>query len=158
MSKKEPLFLTNPLRFDCITSVMKQTFATLLLLCSISFTTLVRADDDTPLAEQMSAFNDAYKAMGKEADAAKGAALAREAQTAMINSLVLKPEAMDALFPDKAAAEKALALYKKMIGESLVIFCKVEIAFLEGKTEDIKKLLDEAKALKKEGHNTFMEE
>jgi hypothetical protein len=39
-----------------------------------------------------------------------------------------------------------------------VIFCKVETAFLEGKTEDVKKLLDEAKALKKEGHNTFMEE
>jgi hypothetical protein len=137
---------------------MKQTFATLLVLCSISFTSLVRADPDTPLGEQMSAVNDAYKAMGKEADAAKGAALAREAQTAMLKSLEFKPEAMEKLFPDKAAAEKALAVYRKMIGESFVIFCKVETAFLEGKTEDVKKLLDEAKALKKEGHNTFMEE
>jgi hypothetical protein len=137
---------------------MKHNFTPFLLLCCISFSTLIRAEDDTPLAEQMSKVNDAYKALGKEADAAKGATLAREAQAAMLKSLEFKPEALESLFPDKAAAEKALATYRKMIGENFVIFCKVETAFLEGKTADVKKLLDDAKALKKEGHTMFIEE
>lgn len=119
---------------------------------------VAHAEDDTPLGEQMSALNDAYKAMGKEADAAKGAALAREAQTAILKSLEFKPEAFDKLFPDKAAAAKAMVDYRRMIGETFVIFCKVETAFLEGKTADVKKLLDDAKAMKKEGHTKFMEE
>ena len=136
---------------------MKKFTSTLLPIGSLFLLDVARADD-TPLGEQMSAMNDAYKAMGKETDAAKGAILAREAQTAMLKSLEFKPEAFDKLFPDKAAAAKAMVEYRKMIGEAFVIFCKVEMAFLEGKTDDVKKLLAEAKDLKKAGHDKFMEE
>jgi hypothetical protein len=117
----------------------------------------IRADEDTPLAKAMTTTNDAMKALGKETDSTKGAAMAREAQEGIVKSIPLVPELI-ADMPDAAARAKALADYRKMMAQALALFCDIETAFLNNKADDVTKLITEAKALKKEGHKKYMDE
>lgn len=116
----------------------------------------VRADD-TPLGSQMESLNDAYKALRKETDSAKGAAFAREAQQAVLKGLAENPEMLSKMAdgPEKA---KAAAVYRRMMGQLYVLLCDVETAFLEGKTDEVAKLVESIKELKKAGHDKFIEE
>lgn len=101
--------------------------------------------------------NSAFKAINKEKDAAKGAELARKAQEAVMKSITLVPTLI-ADIKNPQEKEKALADYRRLVGESYVVFCKMEIAFLEGKMDEVTQLADAAKALKKEGHKKYIEE
>lgn len=116
----------------------------------------VRADY-TPLGSQMESLNDAYKALRKETDSAKGAAFAREAQQAVLKGLAENPEMLSKMAngPEKA---KAAAVYRRMMGQLYVLLCDVETAFLEGKTDEVAKLVESIKELKKAGHDKFIEE
>lgn len=113
--------------------------------------------DDTPLAEQMEHLNDAYKAMRREEDPAKGSALAREAQDAMIKAIAEVPE-MVANMPDGSEKEKSVALYRKMMGNLIVTLADMELAFHDGDMAKVAEMVDALRASKKEGHNKFMEE
>lgn len=113
--------------------------------------------DDTPLGKQMEVLNDAYKALRKEADAAKGAALAREAQGATLKSFSELPEMLGKM-PEGPEKAKAAAEYRKMISRVLVAFCEVEQAFLAGNTAEVQKLVADLKDMKKAGHDKFMED
>lgn len=116
-----------------------------------------QADDDTPLAQQMDALNDAYKAFRRTDDAAEGAKLAREAQEAVIKGLTMTPE-----FVEKGGhadgKEKAMASYRKQMAQLIVILCDVEAAFLAEDLDKVKELIDPLKESKKQGHNEFIEE
>ena len=118
----------------------------------------VNAEEHTPLGEQMESLNDAFKALNKETDPVKGAALARKAQESMLKGAALVPALISDTIADAKEKEKALADYRRLMGEAFVIFCKIETAFLENKLDEVKKLSTDAKALKKEGHDKFMEE
>jgi Cytochrome b562 len=113
--------------------------------------------DETPLAEQMSAMNDAYKAMRSEKDLTKGAALAREAQDAMIKSITETPEMLAAMAdgPEKA---KQAATYRKMMSNLILSLVNLELAFLEGDTAKVESLIASMREMKKEGHDAFIEE
>ena len=113
--------------------------------------------DETPLAEQMSAMNDAYKAMRREKDLTKGAALAREAQDAMIKSITETPEMLAAMAdgPEKA---KQAATYRKMMSNLILSLVDLELAFLEGDTAKVESLIESMREMKKEGHDAFIEE
>lgn len=115
------------------------------------------AHEETPLGRQMEAFNDAYKALRKESDPTKGAALARDAQHAVIQSMAELPEMLRKMpeGPDKA---KAAAAYRRMIAEVLVATCQIEEAFLAGDKAQVDSLVETLKKLKKTGHDRFMEE
>lgn len=115
------------------------------------------AEEGGPLAKQMEAFDDAYKAFRKEQDPAKGAGFAREAQTAVLKALAETPEILSKM-PDDATRQKAAAEYRKMLGRVFVILCEVEEAFLAGETDKVAKLVDSLKEMKKAGHEKFMEE
>lgn len=117
----------------------------------------VSAEEETPLGKQMEAFNDAYKAFRKETDPVKGAALAREAQQAVIKGLSELP-AMLTKMPEGPDKAKAAAEYRKMMGQAFVALCEVEEAFLAGKTDEVAKIVDSLKAMKKTGHEKFMED
>jgi soluble cytochrome b562 len=116
----------------------------------------VRADD-TPLGSQMESLNDAYKALRKETDSAKGAAFAREAQQAVLKGLAENPEMLSKM-ADGPEKTKAAAVYRRMMGQLYVLLCDVETAFLEGKTDEVAKLVESIKELKKAGHDKFIEE
>lgn len=113
--------------------------------------------EETPLAKQMEAMNDAYKAMRREEDPAKGAALAREAQDAMVKAIVELPEMVKAMpeGPDKA---KASAEFRKMMGSLISTLADMELAFLNNDMEKVKKIVQDMRESKKQGHDKFMEE
>jgi hypothetical protein len=117
----------------------------------------ISAEEHTPLGEQMETFNDVYKAIRKESDPAKGAALARDAQKEMIKALAETPEVV-AKMPEGTAKTKSAAEYRMMIGRVFVSLCEIEVAFLDGKTEEVSKIVASLKEMKKEGHDKFMEE
>jgi soluble cytochrome b562 len=118
----------------------------------------MQADEETPLGKEMESINDSFKALTKEKDAAKGAALARKAQEGMLKGMTMVPDFITDMIPDPKEKEKALADYRRLMGETYVVFCKIEIAFLEGKMDEVTQLADAAKALKKEGHKKYIEE
>lgn len=129
----------------------------ILLGCAACLMLPLAADEETPLEKQMEAFNDAYKAFRKESDSTKGAALARDAQQALIKSMAELPELV-AKMPEGTEKAKASAEYRKMIGHCLVAMCEVEEAFLAGKTDEVAEIVTKLKEMKKAGHDKFMEE
>jgi hypothetical protein len=132
----------------------------LILGCAAGlFIVPARAADEknTVLHDQMEAMNDAFKAFRRETDPVKGATQARLAQQAALKSAMEVPEMVKAMpeGPDKA---KALVSYNKMIGKLFVTLCEVEEAFLNGKVDEVAKIVDSLKEQKKAGHDKFMEE
>lgn len=133
----------------------------LFLLSCVAGLTLLPAraaeSDETPLAKQMEATNDAYKAFRRETDPVKGATQAREAQQSVLKATSEVPELLKAM-PDGPDKAKALVSYRKMMGKLYVTLCEVEEAFLNGKIDDIAKLVESLKEQKKAGHEKFMDE
>ncbi|MFD2256067.1 cytochrome b562 [Luteolibacter algae] len=127
------------------------------LVASLMLSQPTMADDDTPLAKQMEAMNDAYKAMRREKDTAKGAALAREAQDAMIKAISEVPTMVSDM-PEGAPKSKASAEYRAMTGQLIAILANIEVAFLDGDTDKVAELVTEMRESKKVGHDRFIEE
>ena len=127
--------------------------------CAASFLFVIpAAANETPLAKQMEIMNDAYKAMRKDdIDPAKGAALAKEAQDAMVKAIVELPEMVKAMpeGPDKA---KASAEYRKMMGTLISTLAEMELAFHNKDLEKVKAIVEQLRESKKQGHDKFMEE
>ncbi len=119
--------------------------------------TMAADEEDSPLAKQMDAMNDAYKAMRRETDPAKGAALAREAQDAMVKAIVETPSLV-ADMPEGDDKAKASAEYRKMMGQLIATLADMELAFLDGDMEKVKEVVDAMRSSKKEGHDKFMED
>lgn len=114
-------------------------------------------EEDHPLAVQMSAMNDAYKAMRREKDPAKGAELAREAQDAMITAIKILPVLVTDM-PEGDEKAKAAANYRKMMGELIATLGDMELAFLNGDLDKVKAVVKDMRSSKKAGHDQFMEE
>ncbi|MEY4244203.1 MAG: hypothetical protein RLZZ245_1788 [Verrucomicrobiota bacterium] len=115
------------------------------------------AEEHTELGKQMEAMDDAFKGFRRETDPVKGAAAAREAQTAALKSTMELPEMLKAM-PDSPAKVKATLEYRKMMGKLFVVFCEAEEAFLAGKMEGVAAAVNAVKELKKAGHDQFIPE
>ncbi|MEN9534946.1 MAG: hypothetical protein RLZ22_1242 [Verrucomicrobiota bacterium] len=142
----------------CLVSPMK--FQPLLWACLIGLSLCLNAEDQKPepsLAAQMSELDDAYKALKKETDPEKGAAAARTAQQALLMGLAELPEMVKKM-PDGADKAAAAVEYRKLMAQCYVIFCEIEQAFLAGKIDQIEGLIDNLKAVKKTGHQKFIED
>jgi soluble cytochrome b562 len=113
--------------------------------------------DQTALGKQMETMNDAFKAFRRETDAVKGASQARDAQAAALKAAAEVPERVKEM-PDGPEKTKALVSYRKMTGKLFVTLCEVEEAFLDGKIEEVAKIVDSLKEQKKSGHDKFMKE
>jgi len=57
--------------------------------------------------------------------------------------------------PDKV---KAAVEFRKMMAKLLLSLCEVEEAFLNGKNEDVAKIVEDLKAQKKAGHEKFVKD
>ena len=133
-----------------------------LILCGFAATLMfvqpcLADGDDTPLGKQMEAMNDAYKAMRRETDPAKGAALAREAQDAIVKGIVELPALVKDM-PDGPEKAKASAEYRKMMGSLISTLADLELAFLSNDTAKVKEIVEAMRDMKKTGHDKFMEE
>lgn len=126
--------------------------------CFVSNLLMIPASaDESALSKQMEAMNDAYKAMRHEEDPAKGAALAREAQDAMVKAITETPELIKAM-PDGADKAKASAEYRKMMGALVSTLADMELAFLNKDMDKVKAIVEQLRDAKKKGHDKFMEE
>ncbi len=113
--------------------------------------------EDTPLAKQMEALDDAYKAFRRTDDPAEGAKLARQAQEAVLKAITMTPELVeDGAHPD--GKEVAMAAYRKQLAQLLVTLCEVEEAFLAKDLDKVQELITPIKDAKKKGHDAFMED
>ena len=135
---------------------MKTKFFISAIAASLMFVVPASADD-TPLAEQMDAMNDAYKAMRRLDDMSKGPALAREAQDAMIKAITETPQMLKAM-PDGPEKAKASAHYRLMMGQLIATLAELELAFLDGDKAKVDEVIGKMKDSKKEGHDKFMED
>ena len=113
--------------------------------------------DQTELGKHMEAMNDAFKAFRRETDAAKGAVQAREAEEAVLKGMMETPTLIKEM-PEGVEKAKALVTYRKMTGKLLLTLCEVEEAFLNGKIDEVAKLVDSHKDQKKQGHQKFIKE
>jgi len=129
----------------------------LLMGCLLGVISVVRAEEETALGKQMEAMNDAYKAFRRETDPVKGAAMAREAQVAAIKAALETPTLVKEM-PDGPEKIKAALEYRKMTAKLLISLCEVEEAFINGKMEDVAKIVEALKGQRKEGHDKFIKE
>jgi soluble cytochrome b562 len=136
---------------------MKKQF--FLLGCAVAMSVMpaIADEKETPLGKQMETMDGAFKAFRKETDAVKGAAQAREAQQAVLKSVVEVPSRIETM-PEGPEKVKAQVEYRKMMGKLYVTLCEVEEAFLNGKIDEVAKIVGALKEMKKAGHEKFMDE
>lgn len=129
----------------------------LLLAACLAVFVLPVSADETELAKKMDSLNDHYKSIRREKDPAQGAISAREAQKLVAETLSFAP-ALVAEMADGPAKQNALATYRMMMGQSYVLLCKIEQAYLAKDMDQAAALYAELKALRKQGHDKFIEE
>lgn len=120
----------------------------------------VVADDDeeeTPLMEEMGDVSSALKGLRRAESFADKAELARKGQAATINSLKYLPLIFKDITDEKKKV-RATADFKRLIGQSLALFCELELAFLDENEEKAEEIVDKLKDLKKEGHDAYVED
>jgi len=117
--------------------------------------------EDTPLTEQMDAMNDVYKLLRRAARSGEYGpemiASVQEAQTAVHKAMTMTPEFVETGgHPD--GKEKAMAEYRKQMGELYVLWARMELAILNGDNAAIEEIIDGFRESKKQGHDQFMED
>jgi hypothetical protein len=133
---------------------MKISFAVVSLVAAL---VLPVSADDTELGKKMDELNDHYKSIRREDDPAKGAVSAREAQKLIAASLDMTP-AMLTQMKDGPAKQNALAIYRQMMGQSYVLLCQIEQAYLAKDMDKAKELYEQLKSVRSDGHDKFIEE
>lgn len=113
--------------------------------------------DETPLGKQMEAMDDAFKGFRRETDPVKGAKEARDAQQGALKAALEIPVLIKEM-PDGPDKDKAANEYRTMMGKLFITLCDVEGAFLAGKPEEVAKIVDTLKGMKKDGHKKFVKE
>lgn len=136
---------------------MKKAFFPTLMLAALCLMPVPARADDSPLAKQMEALDDAYKAFRREKDPVKGASLAREAQDAVLKAIPMAPAMFDTM-PAGEAKSKGLADYRLQMGKLFVALCEVEAAFVGKDLAKVEELVKTLKGQKKQGHDDFIPE
>ena len=132
-------------------------FHLIIATCFVALILPVCADDETELTKKMDELNDHYKSIRREEDPAKGAVSAREAQKLIAASLNLVPEMLTGM-KDGPGKENALAIYRQLMGESFVLLCKIEQAYLAKDMDKADENYAALKELRKLGHDKFIED
>ena len=130
---------------------------TILTTLAIGFHTAFAAEDDTPLAKNMSGMNKALRTLKRQiADASKkdeNVALLEKIKTSLAEATKLEPKKTK----DVPAAEKAAYIekYQKQMADLTKTFDDIETALKAGKADDAKALFDKLAEQKEKGHKDF---
>ena len=134
-----------------------KTLLTLAATLALGFNAAIAADDDTPLAKEMSAMNKSLRTLKRQvADASK-----KEDNLALIASMKKHLDAGAKLEPAKTkdvpAADKPayLAKYKEQIASLGKSFDELEAAVKADKADDAKKVFEKMSDQKEKGHKDF---
>lgn len=115
---------------------------------------IMAEEKQTELGKQMEIVGDVYKLTKRESDPQKGAALARQAQTELLKAFNATPSLV-AEMPDGPKKQAAMAQYRRMIGESLTLMCRLEEAFLAGDLNAVAQIRDRLTTLRNDSHEKF---
>ena len=130
---------------------------TILTTLTVALSTASRAEDDTPLAKNMSAMNKALRTLKRQlADPAKkdeNVGILEKVKTSLVEAAKLEPKKTK----DVPEAEKTAYLekYKTQIGELKKTFEDMQTALKAGKADDAKALFDKLSEQKEKGHKDF---
>ena len=130
---------------------------TTLVAFAIGSQATVRAEDDTPLAKNMSGMNKALRTLKRQiADAAKkdeNVGLIGKIKASLAEAVKLEPKKTK----EVPEAEKAAYLekYKKQLAELGKTFDDIETALKADKPNDAKALFDKLSEQKEKGHKDF---
>ena len=130
---------------------------TTLVALTIGFHATVRAEEDTPLAKNMSATNKALRTLKRQlADTSKkdeNVGLVGKIKANLVEAAKLEPKKTK----DIPEAEKTAYLekYKTQIADLSKTFDDMEVALKAGKTDDAKALFDKLAEQKEKGHKDF---
>jgi len=116
--------------------------------------------EDPPIIKHMEEINSGYKSLRREA---RRLSFNEESIATVINMQEHALKAMHVPFKmaEKVsgdAKKKMIAGYKKVQGQLVIELINLEIALEEGRKEDAKALVEKLGALKKEGHDKYVEE
>jgi soluble cytochrome b562 len=117
-------------------------------------------DDDSPVAKEMKKINDGYKALRRSARSGTydddSLTEIVKMQQAAITAKMLEPPMLKKIPADKKKA--FLAGYHKTMAKLIIQMAQIEIALIDGKTEDATKGIENLALIKKEGHDNYTEE
>ena len=136
---------------------MRTLYTLLVAATSVTLgTASVYAEDETPLAKEMSETSSALKSLRKIAkdDYVGGAAAARTAHEAFLKGMVYPAAAIEAMPPGLEKA-KALADQRRINGLAYAALCELEMAYLAKDDAAIKAATTKIKEVKKEGHDKY---
>ena len=137
---------------------------TAAVLASLSigrWAAVARADEDEPpIVKQMEMINDGYKTLRRAARSGsydeESLAEIAKMQQAAVTAKGLEPPMLKKVPADKKKA--FLAGYHKTMAKLIMQLAEIEIALIDGKTEDATKGIENLALIKKEGHDNFVEE
>ena len=130
---------------------------TILTTLALGFNAAIAADDDTPLAKNMSAMNKSLRMLKRQlSDATKkdeNVAMVGKIKTSLDEAVKLEPKKTK----DVPEAEKTAYLekYKKQITDLKKTFEDIETALKAGKLDEAKTLFDKLAEQKEKGHKDF---
>ena len=130
---------------------------TLLTTLTLGFNAAIAAEDDTPLAKNMSAMNKNLRTLKRQlGDTSKkdeNIGLVGKIKTSLDEAIKLQPKKTK----DIPEAEKTAYLekYKTQMNELKKTFDGIETALKAGKTDDAKTLFDKLAEQKEKGHKDF---
>ncbi len=75
----------------------------------------------------------------------------------MIKAITENPDLVTAM-PEGPDKSKALAAYRKMMGNLIATLAEMELAFLNNDLEKVQEIVEQMREMKKQGHDQFMEE
>ncbi len=129
----------------------------LVFLVAIAHVFAERDKPKTPLGEQMSqmakSFRELRRVINDPAQKEAAIKLVKDMEQDAEKAKTFEPEHMKEIAPDKR--DEFVAGYKKKIDELLGNFDKLEGAIRDGKTDEVKAVLDEIQIDKRKGHEEF---
>ena len=134
-----------------------KTLFSILTTLTVALSASFGADEDTPLAKNMSSMNKSYRTLKRQiADTSKkdeNVAMVGKIKTSLDEAAKLEPKKTK----DNPEAEKTAYLekYKAQIADLKKTFDGIEAALKAGKPEDAKALFDKLAEQKEKGHKDF---
>ena len=134
-----------------------KTLLTILTTLTLGFSAAVAAEDETPLAKNMSAMNKMLRTLKRQiADTAKkdeNVAMLEKIKTSLVEAAKLQPKKTK----DVPEAEKTAYLenYKKQMTDLSKTFDDIATAVKAGKPDEAKALFDKLSEQKEKGHKDF---
>ncbi|QNN22747.1 hypothetical protein HED60_10870 [Planctomycetales bacterium ZRK34] len=136
------------------------TLALIAVALPLGLSNGLRADEDSPIAKEMEAINSNYKQLRRAArtknfpdDTPK---MLQEMQMATLKGMHMEVPLVKKMAASKQTEE--MVAFKKMLKKQLVTLIDMEIAYMEGRVDDLAEGVSELGSIKSDGHDRFTED